>query len=167
MIKPSSQHIVLISVFKTVPLAIKVPHLRHRRRDPIPEGLRLTRIVESEADSRRRHRPARPPPLPGHDFWSRATNVLYRRRDRRADRWERAIRTFDSRLLPCSLKSSNKLSRLHAQRRLRPRKRAPHVPATPPLRPISAALRSCFENCWEYSSENTRFQIDRPKQLDA
>ena len=26
---------------------------------------------------------------------------------------------------------------------------------------------ACFENRWEYSSENTRFQIDRPKQLDA
>lgn len=29
------------------------------------------------------------------------------------------------------------------------------------------AKPSCFENRWEYSSENTRFQIDRPKQLDA
>jgi hypothetical protein len=37
-----------------------------------------------------------------------------------------------------------------------------------------AALRSraesnpiCFEIRWEYSSENTRFEIDPPKQLDA
>lgn len=26
---------------------------------------------------------------------------------------------------------------------------------------------SCFEDRWEYSNENTRFQIDQPKQLDA
>lgn len=32
---------------------------------------------------------------------------------------------------------------------------------------LSENKRSCFANHWEYSRENTRFQIDQPEQLDA
>lgn len=31
----------------------------------------------------------------------------------------------------------------------------------------TVTARPCFEDRWEYSNENTRFQIDQPKQLDA
>jgi hypothetical protein len=32
---------------------------------------------------------------------------------------------------------------------------------------LESAIGLCRENRWEYSSANTRLQIDRPKQMDA
>jgi hypothetical protein len=72
---------------------------------------------------------------------------------------------------PRPIKYSRKLSVLREIDGLRMRNivpgTSPSVPILPMLRSRAAAKSSCFENRWEYSSENTRFQIDRPKQLEA